>query len=141
MKHKLILFVFFACGGITTEVFFTAIRQFFDGTGDLRMTGHSYIWMFPLYGIAALLFPPAIHKMKQLNLILRASIYATGIFLVEFIAGAALEFITGVCPWKYSGGMHVLGYIRLDYFPFWAIFGFVIENIIFGYEKLFGVRV
>lgn len=141
MKHKLILFVVFACGGITTEVFFTATRQLISGTGDLRLTGHSYIWMFPVYGLAALFFPPAIHRMKHLNPIVRACIYATGILLVEFIAGAALELLTGTCPWKYKTGLHVLGYIRLDYFPFWAIFGFIIERIIFGYEKLVGARV
>jgi len=36
---------------------------------------------------------------------------------------------TGRCPWHYDSRWAVHGYIRLDYAPFWLIFGFIIETV------------
>jgi hypothetical protein len=131
---KLFLFCAMACVGITVEIFFTAIVDLIQmiGTEDLnwRLKGQSYIWMFPIYGIAGIVFPPLIKYIGNFNVLLRLTIYATGILTVEFITGALLDFFTGQCPWEYNTGMHIIGYIRLDYFPLWAGFGLLIEKII-----------
>jgi uncharacterized membrane protein len=92
--------------------------------------------MFPVYGSASIFFPPAMRLLLGIHPFLRALIYGAGILVVEFIAGALLELTTGVCPWKYTTGMHVMGFIRLDYFPFWAVFGYVLEKVIKFYDSL-----
>ena len=52
-----------------------------------------------------------------------------GIYIVECSTGFLLEQITGKCPWEYTSGWHLLGYIRLDYFPSWLAFAFIIESL------------
>lgn len=134
MKKKLFLFCAFACVGITTEIFFTAITELMDmfsaGNINWKLKGHSYIWMFPIYGSAGIFFPFALKFIGKLNIIIRACIWGVGILVVEFITGGLLDFFTGQCPWEYTTGIHIMGYIRLDYFPLWALFGLGIEQIL-----------
>jgi uncharacterized membrane protein len=134
MKQRLFLFCAFGCIGITTEIFFTAIVDLIDmiqaGSVDLKLKGNSYIWMFPIYGLAGILFPLLMPYFEKFHALIRAAIYATGILIVEFITGALLDVFTGSCPWEYKAGWHIMGYIRLDYFPLWAGFGFMIETIV-----------
>lgn len=130
-----------ACVGMTTEIFFTAItdniNRFQEGLPiDWRLKGQSYIWMFPIYGLAGLLFPIVLKFIDHLPAILRASIYGVGILLVEFITGGLLDLFTGQCPWEYTTGWHVMGYIRLDYFPLWAAFGYMVERILKILDKV-----
>jgi uncharacterized membrane protein len=68
--------------------------------------------------------------VKNYHMALRLIAYSIGILLVEFTAGAILDQITGSCPWEYKTGLHLMGYIRFDYFPFWAFFGYGLERII-----------
>lgn len=104
--------------------------MFSQGDINWKLQGKSYIWMFPIYGLAGLLFPPILKYIGHLHFAIRAIIFAIGILLVEFISGALLDFFTGQCPWEYTTGWHVMGYIRLDYFPFWVIFAAFIDWII-----------
>ena len=134
MKKTLFLFAAFACLGITMEIFFTAIVDNFNAVQagdaiDWSLTGKSYIWMFPIYGLAGIFFPPIVNKIGHLFVLLRMCIYAIGILTVEFITGGLLDLITGSCPWDYTTGWHIMGYIRLDFFPFWAFFGLLIERV------------
>lgn len=135
-KHRwLIGFFIMGCVGITTEVFFTsimgALRTLDEGQPfNPQLKGWSYPWMFPIYGIAALTFPVVSPSFQHLHWLVRGLIYTAGIFAVEFASGALLEAITGVCPWKYTTGWHVLGYIRLDFAPAWFVFGLWIEWIL-----------
>ncbi len=139
MKRHLILFAVFGCLGITTEIFFTAItdliEMFQSGNVNWKLQGKSYIWMFPIYGLAGIFFPILIKYFLKFHLILRMMIYATGILIVEFITGWLLDMLTGQCPWEYTSGWHVLGYIRLDYFPLWALFGWLIERVVVFFDK------
>jgi len=116
--------------GITTEVFFTAIVDLIDAANfnDLSLTGHSYIWMFPIYGITSILFPIGFNLLKELNRLFRYLIYGSVILLVELITGYLLEQFTGMCPWEYQTGWHFGGYIRFDYLPLWMLFGAMIEG-------------
>jgi hypothetical protein len=133
VKRKFFLFCAFACVGITAEIFWTALNDlvamFQSGNVNWKLQGKSYIWMFPIYGIAGIAFPVIIPLIEKFPWIARVSIYATGILIVEFITGWLLDVTTGQCPWEYKTGWHVMGYIRLDYFPAWAMFGYLIERL------------
>jgi uncharacterized membrane protein len=95
----------------------------------LRLAGHTYLWMLPLYGLAALLFEPAHDAVRTLAWPLRGAIYATGIFAVEYAAGWLLRRTIGRCPWDYSyARASVHGLIRLDYAPVWFLFGLLLER-------------
>ncbi len=106
MKKHIFLFVAFACVGITAEIFFTAIRLNIGPWSevDWSLKGQSYIWMFPIYGIAGIVFPLLVPFIQKIPFIFRMCIYAIGILIVEFIAGGLLDFFTGKC----------LGNIQLD---------------------------
>ena len=135
---KVIIFFLLACIGITTEVFFTAIKQMVISEQiDWSLKGNSYIWMFPIYGSASFLFPIIMGWVEKYHVLIRISAYACGILLVEFVAGAILDFLTGSCPWEYKTRLHFMGYIRFDYFPFWALFGYCLENTINFLNKNF----
>jgi len=139
MNQRLFLFVAMGCVGITTEIFFTAITAqvaAFPEIDNWRLTGHSYIWMFPIYGLAGLAFPLILPKIHYLYFPIRMWIYALGIFVVEFIAGWLLDVFTGQCPWEYTSGWHIMGYIKLDYAPFWMLFGGLVERIIVFLQRL-----
>ena len=95
----------------------------------LRLEGHTYLWMLPIYGSAALLFEPVHDAVRALHVLLRGAIYAIGIFAVEYAAGFLLKRATGACPWDYSyARTSVSGYIRLDYAPVWFCFGLLLER-------------
>ena len=131
----LFLFAAMGCVGITTEIFFTAIIALIDqiqsgNDVSLRLMGQSYIWMFPIYGIAGLAFPLLIRKFSFLHPVFRAMTFAVGILIVEYITGGLLDVFTGSCPWEYTTGWHIHGYIRLDYYPLWAGFAFMVERIL-----------
>ncbi|GIV34444.1 MAG: hypothetical protein KatS3mg031_1979 [Chitinophagales bacterium] len=130
MSKYLFLFCATGCLGITAEIFFTAVYDILQGRAEipLMLKGQSYIWMFPIYGLAGILFPPIIKRLKEWHVLLRMCLYATGILAVEFITGWLLDITTGQCPWEYKEGWHVLGYIRIDYFPLWALFGLLVEK-------------
>lgn len=134
MKKHLFLFCAFGCVGITTEIFFTAIVDLLDmiqaNNYNLKLQGKSYIWMFPIYGLGGIFFPLLMPYFEKFHALIRASIYALGILTVEFITGWLLEVFTGSCPWEYQTGLHIMGFIRLDYFPLWAGFGFMTETLV-----------
>jgi hypothetical protein len=131
LHRYLALFLLMGCIGITVEIFFTALYDSLHQPHfDLALKGHSYIWMFPLYGITALTFPPLIKSLSPLKWWGRGLVFGLGILLTEYIAGAALRYFTGTCPWEYEEGLHIHGLIRLDYYPFWVLFAVGIEGII-----------
>lgn len=133
MKNKLIRFLIFACLGVTTEVHFTAFSKFLDDSYStsqlLRLEGHSYVWMIFIYGSAAFLIPIGYNLVKKFPLLIRLVLYAIGIFVIEYIAGFILEMTTGSCPWEYNNRWNISGYIRLDYMPFWMVFGLILERV------------
>lgn len=135
-KKRLFLFAMFGCIGITTEIFFTNIEQIahnlYTGAGepvDWRLMGHSYVWMFPIYGLVAFFAPLLYHRIERLHVLLRALIYGVTIIAVEFVTGWLLDITTGSCPWDYQYGLHVMGYIRIDYLPLWMLFGVMVERL------------
>lgn len=128
VKNYLIHFLIFGCLGITVEIFFTAIIDWLNKEGSLKLEGYSYVWMFPIYGLAAFAMSFVWGWLLALPIFLRILLYVLGIFAIEFVAGWLLERIIGKCPWHYTSPWAVKGYIRLDYAPFWAIFGLLLEQ-------------
>ena len=126
-------FIILGSIGLTIEIFFTAVNIFFQDLKkskiNIILKGHSYIWMFFIYGSISLIFPPFYEIIQNYNLIIRLFAYGFGILIFEFIFGSLLEKITGKCPWKYSSKYAIKGYIRLDYLPLWMLFGYIIELI------------
>jgi hypothetical protein len=130
LSEKVISFALYGGLGVTTEVFFTAVVDLINAGNfdDLGLKGYSYIWMFPIYGLASILFPFFFKSLKKWSRLLRYLTYGVSILLVELIAGFLLEQLTGRCPWEYQTGWHFSGYIRFDYLPLWMVFGAVIEE-------------
>ena len=132
-KNKIFHFFLYGCFGIAAEVFFTAFRhlflQFDEASVNFAMEGQSYVWMLPIYGSAAWLIPFFYGKIKSLPAILRPVVFVLGIWTVEFITGFLLEQLLGRCPWHYESKWAVMGYIKLSAFPFWFVFGFMLEKI------------
>ncbi len=135
MGHKLFIAILFACFGVTAEILFTGIKYnvvlpLLNGEEiNFVLEGTSYVWMIFIYGAIPFLFPPLYRRISNLHVVVRIIIYAVICLTVEFICGWLLDIITGDCPWRYTEGLHVLGYIRLDYFPIWMFFGFCVERL------------
>lgn len=130
-KHYFVLFLMMGCIGITVEIFFTAIYDYvISSNKSLILKGYSYVWMFPIYGLSALTFPPFSKILSPFSWWIRGLIFTVGILLVEYLTGKLLCILTGSCPWEYKTGMHIQGLIRLDYFPLWFVFAIVTEKVI-----------
>ena len=124
----------FATLGIAIEVLFTglvsAISGVRNGKLDVTLKGHSYLWMFPLYGLIGIVIPPLYTIIGDWNIFSRLLTYAVIIILGEIIFGFLIEKISGKCPWRYKSGITILrGYTRLDYLPLWMVFGLLIEYV------------
>ena len=132
MVDFLILFFKFATFGVATEVVFTSsvenYHRFRRGEKlDWSLKGHSYIWMIPIYGSVAFFAPLVIEPLLFLPLIVRLFCYALFILFIEYITGWIILKITGRCPWHYDKGWQVHNLIRIDFIPFWMVFGGALE--------------
>ena len=98
--------------------------------GSLKLSGYTYLWMLPIYGLAVFL-EPVYQQIRSSPWIVRGIIWAGVIFFIEYLSGWILKSIVGVCPWDYSIYSHYAldGFIRLDYFPIWFMSGLLFEKI------------
>ncbi len=97
---------------------------------DVRLIGHTYLWMFPIYGGGGLLFEVVHGTVGTWAWPVRGGLYMLGCFAVEYGSGWLVRRVTGTVPWDYSQarwGVHDL--IRLDYAPVWFAFGLILEVI------------
>lgn len=120
---------FLICGltGWCMEILFTSTGSFLKQ--DKRLIGRTSVWMFPIYGTAAVIAPLYRH-IKNLPALLRGCIYSVGIFSFEYISGTLLKH-HGMCPWDYSQAKaNIGGVIRLDYAPLWMAAGLLFERIL-----------
>lgn len=93
------------------------------------MAGMTYVWMAFIYAIIPILGVLFYDKVKNIPFWLRLPMYVCIIYLVEFTSGYILKLITGSCPWEYKTGWQIMGLIRLDYFPAWLFFAWMIERL------------
>ena len=119
---------FLLCGlcGWCMEILFTALHSL--RRRDLRLTGNTSLWMFPIYGCAAFIGPVS-RLLRKKNLLFRGNLYMLGIFLVEFFTGSLLKK-KNWCPWDYGDApLNIHGVIRLDYAPLWLLAGLFFEHV------------
>ena len=104
---------FFVCGltGWCMEILFTSTGSFLKQ--DKRLIGRTSVWMFPIYGFAAVIAPLYRH-IKNFPALLRGGIYSIGIFSFEYS----------------HAKMNIDGVIRLDYAPLWMAAGLLFERIL-----------
>lgn len=120
---------FLCCGllGWCMEILFTAFNAF--RRRDLRLKGTTSIWMFPIYGCAALLKPVFI-LLRKAPFIFRGLTYMSLIFSAEYFSGRLLTRHR-LCPWDYSHSRyHISRVIRLDYAPCWFVVGLFFEHLL-----------
>ena len=121
-------FILYGLMGWIVEVIFTGTFSLLSGS--LRLAAQTYLWMFPIYGLAVF-FEPVHDRIRYLIWPLRGLIWAGLIFFIEYTTGWILKSTIGICPWDYSGHTpySVHGFIRLDYTPFWFTGGLIWEKI------------
>lgn len=128
MKRKFIT-NYILCGilGWCFECTFTGLISLF-GKKDPKMTSKTSLWMFFIYGFAALI-QPASKLLNHTGTLIRGGIYTISIFFTEFTTGILLKKIKA-CPWDYSGTkLNIKGVIRLDYAPLWFMMGLFYEKL------------
>jgi hypothetical protein len=123
--------VVYGAFGVAAEVVFTGAR---DGLllRDPRLRGHSYIWMLPIYGLAAYLFEPVHDALRSRTSWQRAAAYSVGIMGVVYSSGMVLRRLIGSVPWDYTAHSRWAlpgGATRLDYAPVWAVAGLALERV------------
>ncbi len=120
-------FIIYGLLGFCAEVLWTGLGSLIGG--DIKLTGSTYIWMFPIYGLAILLEP--IHdRIRHLSFLIRGGVYVVFIFSVEFISGLLLKQVLGVCPWNYvREPLSIDGIITLSYAPVWFVVGLFFEKV------------
>jgi len=120
---------FFKCGltGWCMEIIFTSLDALRHR--DKTLTGHTSIWMFPIYGCAALLAPIS-RLLKAKPIWMRGLTYMSLIFSTEYTTGKLLSR-KGLCPWDYRNCRFNIGrVIRLDYAPYWFGAGLLFERLL-----------
>jgi uncharacterized membrane protein len=126
-NYMIVRFIIYGFSGWCTEIFWTGLGSLLRG--DVTLRGWTYIWMFPIYGLAIFL-EPVHNKIRNLPVWVRGGVYALLIFFAEYTSGWVLKLSTGVCPWDYSGHLFsVNGFIRLDYAPAWFTAGLLFERL------------
>lgn len=119
-------FFIYGSAGISLEIFWTGIWSLFYG--DVTLTGHSSLIMFPIYG-SAVFMEPCFLQLNSENMFLRGSIYMSLIFAAEYFSGIFLN-IFNICPWSYSDALYnIRGVIRLDFMPLWFSVGLFYEKL------------
>jgi len=126
-----IRFVLYGLGGLCGEVVFTALTESLPRR-DWRLQGTSYLWMFPIYGLLAILYEPVHDLIRDLPWWVRAVIWALGFTAVELVSGWLITRLFGRCPWDYvaAGKRFAINpYIRWDFFVVWAVIGLALEPV------------
>lgn len=129
MKNK---FIFCGIIGWCLEIFWTGLHSLQQGKWNLM--GQSSLWMFPIYGCAAIIAP--LSKLyHKCNTFIRGVVYMFHIFLGEYLFGSVLKRFE-MCPWDYSASKyHINGLIRLDYAPLWFLTGLLYEKLLNSQTK------
>ena len=133
-------FIIYGLLGWCVEILWTALYDFFAGllstrspseySHRWRLTGQTYLWMLPIYGIGGLLLEQVHLFVNESPFWLRGGIYCLLCFAVEYTSGWVLRRTVGRCPWDYSAcWLHIHGLIRPDYALAWALLGLGFERL------------
>lgn len=120
-------FIIYGLAGWCMEIIWTGLGSLLSG--NVALEAGTYIWMFPIYGLA-IFIEPIHNRIRSWPIIIRGGVYTVLIFFIEYLTGWTLQKLIGVCPWDYTGnGLSVDGFIRLDYAPAWFVAGLIFEKI------------
>lgn len=125
---------FLKCGltGWCMEILFTAADAL--RRRDMTLSGNTSLWMFPIYGSAAIL-SPLMHLLRRKPVWLRGLTYMGLIFSGEYITGKLLKQ-RKFCPWDYGRSRWNVGrVIRLDFAPYWFGAGLLFERLLLSGEN------
>jgi len=128
-------FIIYGLLGWTMEVFWTGLGSLFNG--NLMLSSFTYLWMFPIYGLAV--FLERVHdQIDNLPWYVRGGIWVIIILSLEYLTGWLLLSFLGRCPWDYTDvtPYQIQGLIRLDYIPAWFLAGLIFERIHRTLDKL-----
>ena len=130
MSDPLVNTYLMASVGVGLEVAFTALSDF--RTVGRRLTGQSYLWMFPIYALSYPLLAVAWPVLEDVPWPLRGLIYVVAFFVVEYASGWLIRRLVGECPWE--AGYHtarwgIHGLVRLDYAPAWFVVALLFERL------------
>ncbi len=120
---------FMKCGlaGWCLEILFTsagALRR-----RDMTLRGVTSVWMFPIYGCAAL-FGPVSRLLRKKPAWFRGLAYMSMIFSTEYLTGRLLSR-HNLCPWDYGRNRwNINRVVRLDFAPFWFGAGLLFERLL-----------
>lgn len=120
---------FIKCGltGWCMEIVFTSLDSL--RRRDFTLKGVTSIWMFPIYGCAAVLSPVS-RLLKKKPAWFRGLTYMNLIFTAEYLTGSLLSRLR-LCPWNYGRNRwNVNRLIRLDFAPFWFGAGLLFERLL-----------
>ena len=120
---------FVICGltGWCIEVAFTSAGAL--GKKDKKLMGKTSAWMFPIYGMAAVIGEIA-PKIAHWPIPMRGLLYGSAIMAGEYVSGSILTKFD-VCPWSYKGAKYAVNdIVRLDFLPFWMVAGLLFERIL-----------
>lgn len=133
------IMISFIVVGITLEVFWTSIINSIKNK-DRKLTGKTYLWMFPIYALVPFIYIFGIRYMQDINIFIKAIIYMFAFYLLEFTSGYIIKKIMGVSPWNYRGydikiigkeyKANYKGLICLEYAPVWYLYGIMGEYFI-----------
>lgn len=131
MKKTLVTFMknFMKCGliGWCMEIVFTSLHSL--RRRDMTLKGVTSIWMFPIYGCAAVISPLS-RLLQKKPAWLRGFTYMSMIFSTEYLTGRLLTRHR-LCPWDYSKSKwNINRVIRLDYAPYWFGAGLLFERLL-----------
>ncbi len=134
----LLRFIFYGLLGWGLEVLWTGIESGLGGDPRLRST--TYLWMFPIYGLAVF-FEPAHDRIRYWPVILRGILWILLIWAMEYVTGGLIRLITGYSPWDYTGSSpwEIQGLIRLDMAPLWFVTGLLFEKAHDFIKRIAGV--
>jgi uncharacterized membrane protein len=127
----LIRFCIYGLLGWCWEVVWSAVTEKAWGKqGDWRLVGHTYLWMFPIYGLLAPLGEPLHNVLRPQHWFWRGLAYLIGIWGIEYVTGWLLLKLTGKCPWDYSSfPWNIQGIVTFEYAPVWFAFGLAFERV------------
>lgn len=123
----LLRYTIYGLTGLLLEIFWTGLGSLLSQ--NYALTGHTYIWMFFIYGLGVFLEP--IHdRIREGNFLVRGLIWVGVIYVIEFTTGLLLKLLIGYCPWDYSKLTEytLWGFIRFDYIPVWFVVGLTFEK-------------
>lgn len=121
-------FIVYGLLGWGLEIFWTGLGSAIKG--DVRLSAGTYLWMFPIYGLA-IFMEPLHDRVRAWPWFLRGLLWILVIWTIEYVTGSLIRLMTGLSPWDYTGSTRwqIDGLIRLDMAPLWFATGFIFERV------------